>query len=310
MEHWNINLQRQIGRARAIEIAYVGSRGHDLISARDMNQAPASANPFNLRPNPLYADITLIESRATSRYNALQIRYQQRTGDGLSMLAAYTLGKSTDDASGFFTSAGDPNFPQDSNNPGAERGPSSFDIRHRFSLSASYALPFGPEGKWVTDGWASAVLGDWEIHGIVTAQSGRPFTVILHPDVENSNTGRSNLGFGYNDRPNVTGDPTLSSPTEDRWFDTGAFSMPAFGSFGSSGRNSIYGPGYANVNVAFVKTIRFGTTNQLQLRAESFNLLNRVNFDLPDAVFGSPTFGRLLSAGSPRRWQFGVKALF
>ncbi|HSC27244.1 MAG TPA: TonB-dependent receptor, partial [Vicinamibacterales bacterium] len=131
MEHWNVNLQRQLGASRAVEIAYVGSRGHDLVSARDLNQPPASPNPFNLRPNPAFADIVLIESRASSRYNALQLKFQQRAAQGLSVLAAYTLGKSTDDASGFFTSAGDPNFPQNSLDPGAERGRSSFDVRHR-----------------------------------------------------------------------------------------------------------------------------------------------------------------------------------
>ena len=118
------------------------------------------------------------------------------------MLLAYTLGKSTDDASGFFTSAGDPNFPQNSLDPAAEQGRSSFDVRHRFSASFAYELPLG----------SSVVLRDIEVQGIVTIQSGRPFTVALRPDIDNSNTGRSNLGFGYNDRPNVTGDPTLDSP--------------------------------------------------------------------------------------------------
>ena len=63
MEHWNLNLQRQVGRSRTVEIAYVGSRGHDLISARDANQPPASPSPFNFRPNPQFGDVTLIESR-------------------------------------------------------------------------------------------------------------------------------------------------------------------------------------------------------------------------------------------------------
>lgn len=313
MEHWNINLQRQIGRARAIQVAYVGSRGHDLISARDVNQPPASPKPNNPRPNPQFADITLIESRASSRYHALQTTWQQRFDDDLSFQAAYTLGKSTDDASGFFTSAGDPNFPQDSLNPAAERGRSSFDVRHRISMGLSYVLPFGSERRWLTGGWIATVLADLELHALMTGQSGRPFTVTLHPDVENSNTGRSNLGFGYNDRPNVTGDPTLDRPSEARWFDTAAFSMPAFGSFGSSGRNILEGPGYRNVNVAFVKTVRLGQVEQaarLQLRLEAFNIWNRSNFDLPDTVFGSPTFGRILSAQAPRRFQIGLKALF
>ena len=114
MEQWTVNLQHRIGQLRSLEIGYVGSRGHSLVSARDANQPAASPNPNNLRPNPLFADVTLIESRASSLFNSLQIRYQNRPSAGALMLLSYTLGKSTDDASGFFTSAGDPNFPQDS----------------------------------------------------------------------------------------------------------------------------------------------------------------------------------------------------
>jgi hypothetical protein len=89
-----------------------------------------------------------------------------------------------------------------------------------------------------------------------------------------------------------------------------AFSLPAFGTFGNAGRNILTGPGYRNVNLAVVKYIPVGRTLRLQLRAEAFNLLNRIDLDLPDAYFGSPTFGQVLSAGSPRRIQFGVRAVF
>ncbi len=300
MEHWNVNVQRQLGATRAIEMAYVGSRGHDLISARDANQPPASPNPVTLRPNPLFSDITLIESRASSKYDALQLKFQQRATRGLSLLAAYTLGKSTDDASGFFTSTGDANFPQDSRNPAAERARSAFDVRHRLSVSAAYALPFSGN-DWIED---------WEVQGILTLQSGRPFTVAVHPDIDQSNTGRSNLGFGYNDRPNVSGDPSVDDPTAERWFNTTAFSFAPFGSFGNAGRNILDGPGYQNVNLAVIKHLSLGGDARLQLRAETFNVLNHANLDLPDAFLGSPTFGQILSAQSPRRFQFGIKALF
>jgi len=310
MEHWNMNVQQQIGRGRTVEIAYVGSRGHDLISARDANQPPASPSQFNFRPNPQFADITLIESRGTSLYNALQVRLQQRSETGLSALAAYTYGKSTDDASGFFTSAGDPNFPQNSLDPEAEHGRSSFDIRHRFSASFSLPLPFGESRRWLSSGLIGTILKDFDLQGVYTLQSGRPFTVAILPSIDVSNTGRSNLGFGYNDRPNVTGDTSVPSSGPTQWFNTAAFTYPAFGSFGNAGRNILEGPGYNNLNVALVKNIGGDSGPRLQLRAESFNLFNRANFDLPDPFLGSPTFGQILSAGSPRRFQFGVKAIF
>jgi hypothetical protein len=238
------------------------------------------------------------------------MRFQQRPATGTELLVSYTLGKSTDDASGFFTSAGDPNFPQNSLDPGAERGRSSFDIRHRFSAAIMRPLPFGPDQILGKLGLISKALADTDLVAVVTIQSGRPFTVALLPDIDNSRTGRSNLGFGNNDRPNVSGSTSVDQPGADAWFNTNAFSMPAPGTFGNSGRNTLTGPGFRTINVGVVKHLRVGNAASIDLRADAFNLLNRVNYDLPDGFFGSPTFGRILSASSPRRFQFGVRTTF
>ena len=155
-----------------------------------------------------------------------------------------------------------------------------------------------------------SVLSEMDLQVVYQFWSGRPFTVAVLPTIDVSNTGRSNLGFGYNDRPNVIGEPTVSNKTPEQWFNTGAFSFPAFGSFGDAPRNFLEGPSYKNVNVALVKNVLFGLRSRLQLRAEAFNVFNRANFDLPDAFLGSPTFGQILSAQSPRRFQFGVKYVF
>src|SRR5262249_28464 len=120
MQHWNLSLQKQLGKSRMVELAYVGTKGTKLITARDINQAHPSAMTFNPRPVPQFADITLEESSANSSYNSLQTRFEQRLDFGLSLLAAYTWSRSIDNASSFFASAGDPNFPQDSNNTRAE----------------------------------------------------------------------------------------------------------------------------------------------------------------------------------------------
>ena len=293
LHEFNVTLQRQLGATRVAEVAYVGSRGRNLVAAKDINQPRPSTAPLNLRPDPRYADITFLESRARSEFDSFQARFQQRYAFGCTMLVAYTLGKSMDDASGFFTSAGDPNFPQDSANLDAEWGRSSFDVRHRLSVSFSYDLPY-----------------DFTISGIVQMQSGRPFTVALLPEIDNSNTGRSSLGFGGNDRPNVNGNADASNPGPNQWFNTAAFSMPAYGTFGNAGRNILEGPGYQNVNLALLKRVALRGRTSLQLRAEAFNLLNRTNFDLPDNFFGSPTFGQVLSAGAPRHIQFGVRFAF
>jgi hypothetical protein len=227
-----------------------------------------------------------------------------------SVMVSYTLADSQDNASGFFSSTGDPNFPQDSNNPEAELGPSAFHLRHRFSLSFTYDLPFGPGHRYASNGWQSALFGGWQAASVVSVQSGQPFTVALLSELDQSNTGRAALGFGSNDRPNLVGDPSLSDPSQNGWFNTGAFELQPFGSFGNAGRNILEGPAFANVNMALVKHLPVSDQARLQLRLEAFNLFNRTNFWLPDNFFGSPTFGQILSAHAARRLQLGVRILF
>lgn len=315
MQHWNFNVEQELWSGSVVEAAYVGSKGTKLLTARDINQPAPSALPPGLpvvpRPNPFFDDINLLESRANSNYKALQVKFQQRLTKGLTALASYTLSESVDDASNFFTSAGDPNFPQNSYNVAAERGRSNFDVRHRMSFSYSYALPFGKGRAYLTDNGAlSTILSGWETFGIVTLQSGRPFTVALSSEIDNSGTGRSVLGFGANDRPNVSGDPSLANPTTARWFNTNAFVFPTPGTFGNAGRNILDGPGYQNVNLSLLKNTAITERVNLQFRAEAFNLFNHPNFNLPDNFLGSPTFGRISSAKDPRHIQLGLKLLF
>ncbi len=300
-QQWNFSVGRKLGRSSVAELAYVGTKGTKLIDNRDINQANPSAQAYNPRPVPEFADIDAYESRGSSNYNALQAKFTQRLHAGLSALASYTWSKSIDDASGFFSSAGDPNFPQNSNNPGAERGLSNFDIRDRFTLAYVYDLPQSSK---------SIFLRGWQTNGVWTFQTGQPFTVTLQPGVDNSNTGIPSIGFGVVDRPNLLGDPHLSNPSVASWFNTGDFVTPPYGSFGNAGRNILEGPGYASVDVSAIKDTPIRERFTLQLRAEIFNLLNRANFNLPDGFLGDPSFGRILSAGTPRRVQFGLKLLF
>ena len=232
VQHWNFNLQQQFGKARVLELGYVGSKGTKLIAGRDINQPRPSPQPVNPRPVPQFDDINQVESRASSTYHSLQLRLQQRLDFGLSLLASYTSSQSIDDASGFFSSAGDANYPQDSYNLKAERGRSNFDVRNRFSFSYSYDLPIGRGHSFLGDnGWITSFLTGWQTHGIITLQTGRPFTVALLREIDQSNTGRANLGFGANDRPNVVGNAKSIQPCAGAVVQHAAFAFPAFGSF-------------------------------------------------------------------------------
>jgi hypothetical protein len=122
---------------------------------------------------------------------------------------------------------------------------------------------------------------------------------------------RANVGAGPAQRPDQIRDPNRpgGERTPDRWFDTGAFALQAPFTFGSAPRNSVLGPGLANVDIALAKTHRLGAAT-LELRWEIFNLFNRANFDLPNRIFGSPDFGRISSAKNPREMQFGARLAF
>ena len=303
---FNVSVQRDLGDTRTVEVAYVGSRGRNLIAARDINQpAPSPAMP-NLRPNPFFADILLIESRGRSEYDALQVRLDQRLDRGVAFQTSYTLGKSMDDASGFFSSGGDANFPMDSNDPEAEWARSNFDVRHRLTMAGVWELPFGPDRRWFNSGLLGTCLGNWDMYAVFTGHTGRPFTVAVHPDFDVSNTGRANLGFGANDRPDLAGDPEAGGGRPEQWFNPAAYALPQFGTFGDVGRNTLEGPGYKNLNLAFTRVVGL-SRGDLQVRLEVYNVFNWTNFGLPDTFLGSPTVGQILSAGVPRRFQVGVR---
>ena len=217
---------------------------------------------------------------------------------------SYTLSQSKDDASSPGATESEANVPQNVRNifdVTGEWARSSFDHRHQFIASGVYQLPFFASRRGV----AGAVLGGWRVNAILIAHSGAPFTVNLGVD-------RANIGAGPAQRPDQVRNPNLHSGerTPENWFDTSAFALPAPFTFGSAPRNSVIGPGYANIDFALAKTWALGGSPQLEFRWETFNLLNRSNFDLPNRIFGSPNFGRIFSAKNPREMQFGLRLTF
>ena len=311
-QQWNFTVQTELLDDTVLSVGYNGSRGTKLVGARDINQpAPSPIQP-NYRPLPAFSDINLIASSFDSVYHSLQAQFQCRFQTGLTGLFSYTWSKSIDNASNFFASAGDANYAQDSNNIAAERARSSFDVPHRFSGSFVYELPIGPGKAWGSglSGGAAKLLGGWQVNGIVTMQSGQPYTIALPGEFDNSNTGRSSYGFGAGDRPNAIGNPNLANPDPQQWFDPAAFALPPFGSFGNAGRNIVNGPGLANVDFSVIKDVELGESATLQLRAEFFNMLNTPGFLNPNVFFGTPGFGRVLAARDGREVQFGLKLIF
>ncbi len=301
-KNWTFGLQRQLTRSTMVEIAYLRSSIVGADSSTVLNVPEPGPGPIGpRRPIPALSNITTIRWDGYSLYNGLTLKATQRLAHGLLFSANYTLSKSIDDASDPGATTHETNLPQDVRNMAAERALASFDHRHRFVGNFTYALPDWRGGG----GSALARLGaNWQVNGIVTLQSGAPFTVVLGTD-------RANVGSGPAQRPNVAGDPNaLADPTPTAWFDTSVFSLPAQYTFGNSGRNTVFAPGYADVDIGVQKNAALANGVQLQFRWEIFNLLNHPNFDVPNRVAFSPNFGRIFSAQPSRQMQLGVKMLF
>ena len=298
MQHWNASVQQDIRPVGILTVSYAGSKGASLIRSRDLNQPPPAPGDLQARrPYPAYGSIFYIESAGRSTFNSLQVQLTRPLANNVAVWAVYTLSDSNDDGSAFLGTDGDPNFPQNSQDMAAQWGPSGYDIRHRFAASFIYQLPAG-----------NAFTRNTELRGIVTLQSGQPFTPLLRFD--NSNTGNTGQQSG-SDHPNLVGNPAIDNPGAERWFDTSAFAVAPRYTFGNAGRNILRGDAYTSVDLAIARRIPLGGVRALWVEAQVFNLFNHVNYDLPELYADEPTtFGRVFSAKAARQAQLAVRINF
>ncbi|HYM77863.1 MAG TPA: carboxypeptidase-like regulatory domain-containing protein [Candidatus Dormibacteraeota bacterium] len=318
VQQWNADLQYEVLPNWMVDAAYVGSKGTRLSNVIDFNQT----NPDTGPPFPQFASILYVESSANSSYNSLQLRSEKRTSKGLALLLSYTYSKSFDDISSVFGGSVGAGLPQNSQDLPADRGPSDFNAVNRFSGSFVYDLPVHRLWK----GGPGRLLNNWQAGGIITAQSGSPFTVVL----AGASTS-AGAAFGNPARPDLVGSPfqTSSGPgcpsqvrTTQSWFNPCAFAFPAPGTipntfeFGNEGRNILTGPGFTNVDFGLSKSMALRSENhRVEFRGDFFNLFNHPNFDIPAHVLGATNFGQILSANSygnkpPRQIQLSARYVF
>jgi len=305
VQNWNLNLQQKLAQNTSLEVGYVGSKGTKLVRLYDVNQPDAN---FSF-PNPKFQYLDTLAPISGSVYHALQTTLRMQNQHGFSGFATYTWAKSLDDASDGIDFTAGAAFPQDSTNLRAERGPSTFDTRHRFTAALNLDLPvWNAAGKFGSG---------WQLNWIASVQSGRPIPIIT----SNDNTGR----FYFNQRPDVVPgvNPILShwNPASG-YLNPLAFAQPADGTFGNLGRNSVFGPGYRNLDFSITKNTQIVERLKLQLRAEFFNVFNHPNFSLPNGSVGSGAAGVIsttpdvaqgnpgLGGGGPRVLQLAAKVVF
>src|SRR4030095_160696 len=305
-----LNVQREVGKDTAIEIGYLGSVSRKLESLRAFNESipGATGSVLSRAPYPEFGRIQAVDGSGRSSYNGLSVKVEKRFSMGLSFLTGYTWSRSIDNASAIRSHNGDTLFPQNSYNLAAEKALSSFHTSHRFVGSGTYELPFGSGKRWLDRGGVlNLVLGGWQISPIVTIQTGFPLTVVSGRD-------QSNIGAGF-DRPNSVAGQRVELDRDERslnrWFNTAAYELQPFGTFGNTGRTTVIGPGFIQVDAALLKNFRITEGFNVQFRFEAFNAANHPNWGNPDTSVISSNYGRITGMrGNMRELQFGLKLIF
>ncbi|HVN81101.1 MAG TPA: carboxypeptidase regulatory-like domain-containing protein [Terriglobia bacterium] len=308
MQEWNVAVQKQLNPNTSVEVAYVGNSGNKLETRVPFNRPLPGAEDASLRR--LYPDLGegyAERNLATSSYQALQAKFERRFEKGLMLIASYTWAKSIDMASSDFGSG-----IQDAINYRGDRGLSDFDYPHRLTVAYVWDLPFGKGKRFLSNasGPAQWILGGWETTGLVTLQSGTPFSVYSGLDVANT--------YSWPQRANRIRSGQLDNPTIDKWFDTEAFVMPADYTWGNAGRNILRTDGTQLWDAGMMKNFEIREGLRLQFRFEFFNVLNHPNFGGPDNYLndspsygGNGNFGKVFyTSTGPRVGQVALKIYF
>jgi hypothetical protein len=339
---WTLRVEQEIAPRTTISLGYVGSHGYHQILSEDQNTpaavvCPAPSCPGSLAAgtvyyptttlaNPNLANTTSWVSQGISNYHALEVDVRRQFSQGFQVRGVYTFSRNLDDGSAWNTSvsANTPAFVSFPGNPKLDYGLAATNISQAAAINGTWELPVGRGRAALHDAspFADALVGGWSISGIAALQSGFPFS----PQLGYNPTGNGDSRNPARPQLNPDFHGAVYARTPANWFDTDAYAAPYPGTFGNAGRDSLIGPGLANVDISFVKNTSIHERLRAQFRAEYFNVFNHANFITPNAVVFStgptpskssteavvsPTAGVITAtATSSRQLQFGLKLLF
>jgi hypothetical protein len=306
LHSWNVAFQRQLPYGFTADIAYVGSKGADLVADLDTNASLVYGSGNNGRPQFAQFKRTGTSRTRTnlgkSRYDGLQVKVDRRFMNGLLVTNSYTLGRSRDLANentGIGT-------PIDFDLSWAR---SDTDRLHNYVLSAVYELPWGPNKKWMSEGTLGKIVGGWQVSGLFVAQSGQALTIGGNGTLLNT-PGNS----AYVD---LTGDNKVLGglgPGE-LYFDPTVYSLPAAGQQGNMKRHSgPEGPGFWQLDGSLFKRFALGGSRYGEFRIDAYNVTNSVRWANPNTTYNvssGNTFGQITgTSGSQRSIRFGGRFAF
>jgi hypothetical protein len=309
---WNFSLEDEIVRNVILSVGYIGTKGSklQLLLAPDTVPpgSPITSGSQTALKNTLA--FTYETDGADSIYNALQVGLRRQFHGGFSMSGQYVFSKSIDDAASV---GGAGNIvAQNYLDLKAERGLSSFDVRNKLLINNLYQLPFGEQRRWLNKaGTARRLLGDWQLSGVTTIQSGTPYTAQILGNLSN----RAGTAAISNLRADATGVP-VALPRSERntvdFFNAAAFSLPAPGDYGDAGRDTIPGPGFVNFNMSLDKQVVFSREHGIQgdFRIAADNIFNTPKFSGLATTVNGEGFGRVTSVGAMRSVIFSLRLRF
>jgi hypothetical protein len=305
LHSWNVAFQRDLGNRFTFDVAYVGNRGHDIVAQFNENAgmvlgADNAGRPLNTKFGRTADTTTFIPVKTV--YNSLQMKLDRRFTNGFLLTNSYTLGR----AKGY--SNGDSNggipTPADIERSWARTGE---DRLHNYVMSFLYQLPVGPGQRWLKDGPLSQVLGNWQVSGFFTAQSGLP--------IDFTAASAALRAPGNTQRPDASGKPSVLGGIGPGvpWFDTAVFSAPAANTWGNVQRNALLdGPRYVNLDASIAKLFTVTERIKGEFRADLFNATNTPHFNRPNGTLGNANFGQITSVidNNERAVRFGFRMTF
>ncbi len=300
MNQWSIDMEHGLWRNAGLDVQYLGSHSEHLDRSFYNNQptpGPGAVDPR--RPNPNFLQIRTVQNDEIANYDGLIVVLRQQTSHGFSALFSYTWSH-TLDVSSDSNNGGAPMYPY---NWRLDYGNSNWDLRHRFVGSYVYELPFFKSSSQPV---LKYLLGGWQANGITIAQSGLPFNVTVPGDP-------ANIGLTGSQRPVLVGPQgtNCGSGHLTNCITSSAYALPAAFTFGNTPRNSLRGPGLVDFDFSMFKNFYATESVKVQLRAESFNILNHPSFSNPSATFSTGSFGNITStSNNNRQIQLAAKIIF
>jgi len=317
---WNFNIQREFGADWLLEAGYSGSRGLHLVRQYEANFSPAGPGAVNAKR--IYSRVAIPGTSViasplgntyshrfdgNSIYHAMIAKVEKRFSNGFTVLSSYTFSKNIGDTCGTAVQGNTTGCGfQNIFDLRPERSLDNQDIPHRFVTSALYDLPVGKGRTWMSNAHpvAETILGGWSLGSIVTRSSNVPFNLTVQGNPANS------AGINVVNRPDVVGPAYSGERTLARDFNTSAFVPNQQFRYGNSGRNIVRQRPHFNWDFSALKSFQLAERLRLQFRFEAFSFSNTPRFGTPGNVVGTPQFGVITSAATPRNLQFGLKLIW